>query len=92
MKLSALVTTVFILVTACSTEKEIVAADEYRISIRLRSNLFSTSDQVSAAKPMAKEHCAKHGKAPVFLSAPRPRGGERVRFGGSFVVVTFTCR
>ncbi len=92
MKLSALVTTVFIFVTACSTENKIVAADENHIAIKLRYNVFSTSDQVPATEPTAKEHCAKHGKAPVFVSAPRPRGSERVRFGGSDVVVTYACR
>ena len=89
MKLIALVTTVFIFVTACSTENEIVSADEHHIAIKLQRTLSSTFDPVPAAEPTAKEHCAKHGKTPVNVSVPGRRFGERT--DGRFVVVTFVC-
>ncbi len=90
MKLSALVATVFIFVTACSTdENKIVSADEHHIAIKLRRNPSSTFDPVPAAEPTAKEHCAKHGKTPVDVSVPGRRFGERT--DGRYVVVTFVC-
>jgi hypothetical protein len=92
MKPSVLVATVFMFVSACATENEIVAADEHHIAIQIRSSVLNFSDQVPAAEPAAKIHCAKYGKSPVHVSSPRPRGSDRTRFGGNFVVVTFACR
>ena len=91
MKLSALVATVFIFVAACSTENEIISADEHHIAIKLRRSPSSTFDPVPAAEPTAKKHCAKHGKTPVDVSVPGRRFGEQMSFGGRYVVVTFAC-
>ncbi len=87
MKLGALVATVFVFLTACSTDNEIISADEHHIAIKPRTDVLYTSDQIPAAET-AKAHCAKHGKASVYVSGLR----EQRRFGGSYDVVTFACR
>ncbi len=91
MKLSALVTTVFIFVTACSTDNKIISADEHHISIKLRDYILDASDQIPAAETAAKAHCAKHGKTAVYLSAARQRSAEWFRFAGGYNAVTFAC-
>ncbi len=92
MKLGGMVATVFVFLAACSTENNIVSADEHHITIEPRSNVFFASDQIPAAETTAKAHCAKHGKAAVYVSAARERLGERRRFRGGYGVVTFLCR
>ena len=85
MKLGALVATVFVFLTACSTDNGIISADEHHIAIKPRTDV--PSDQIPAAETTAKAHCAKHGKASVYVSGLR----EQRRFGGSYDVVTFAC-
>ena len=87
MKLGALVATVFVFLTACSTDNGIISADEHHIAIKPRTGVLYTSDQIPAAETTAKAHCAKHGKASVYVSGLR----EQRRFGGSYDVVTFAC-
>ena len=95
MKLSALVTTVFIFVTACSTDSNIISADEHHISIKSRDYILDTftfeQKIPSTAETTAKAHCAKHGKASVYMSAVRQRSAEWFRFVGGYNAVTFTC-
>ncbi len=92
MKLGALVATVFVFLVACSTDNKIISADEHHISIKARNYILDTftfeQKIPSAAETTAKAHCAKHGKASVYVSGLR----EQRRFGGSYDVVTFACR
>ncbi len=79
MKLGALVTTVFIFMTACSTDNNIISADEHHISIKLRDYILDASDQIPAAETTAKAHCAKHGQTAVYMSAVRQRSADWFR-------------
>ena len=95
MKLGALVATVFVFLVACSTDNtdnNIISADEHHISIKARDYILDTftfeQKIPSAAETTAKAHCAKYGKASVYVSGLR----EQRRFGGSYDVVTFACR
>jgi len=98
MKLCALVTTVFIFVTACSTDSNIISADEHHISIKSRDYILDTFTfeqkipSTATAETTAKAHCAKHGKASVYMSAVRQRSAEWFRFVGGYNALTFACR
>ena len=98
MKLCALVTTVFIFVTACSTDNKIISADEHHISIKSRDYILDTFTfeqkipSTATAETTAKAHCAKHGKASVYMSAVRQRSAEWFRFVGGYNALTFACR
>ena len=96
MKLGALVATVLVFLVACSTDNtdnKIISADEHHISIKSRDYILDTFEQNSSvAGTTAKAHCAKHGKASVYISAQRQRYAEWWRFGGGDNVVTFACR
>jgi len=100
MKLGALVATVFVFLVACSTDNtdnNIISADEHHISIKSRDYILDTFTfeqkipSTATAETTAKAHCAKHGKASVYMSAVRQRSAEWFRFVGGYNAVTFAC-
>ncbi len=84
MKLVALVATVFVFLTACSTDNYIISADEYHIAIQPRNDILYASDQILAAGTMAKVVPNMENR-PCFCQ----RGGRgTARGNGSAVTMT----